>query len=173
MKRRSPRTQRPKEEGITAIELVVALAVTGLMLALAVSMARTHLVRAQITESIGLATPVQHQVAQIFRASGIPPADGHALQHWNGGRTDGAYLESIEVIDGRIELKFGRAADAAIARRVLSLTPFESADGEIVWICGNDAPGVGLNPLGFAGGFRQAVQAPVTIEARYLPRACR
>jgi hypothetical protein len=44
---------------------------------------------------------------------------------------------------------------------------------DIVWICGNALPGAGLEPLGFAGGARRAVQTITTIDARYLPSACR
>jgi hypothetical protein len=90
-----------------------------------------------------------------------------------GEPAGGAYVDNIEIVDGRIDLRFGRAADAAIAGQVLSLTPFETADLEVVWVCGSAVPGVGLQPLGFSGGSRQAVQAPTSIEPRYLPPACR
>ena len=56
---------------------------------------------------------------------------------------------------------------------VLSLTPFETAEQDVVWICGNRAPSVGLQPLGFVGGSRQATQVLTTIDTRYLPSICR
>lgn len=173
MNRRSAHKQTPTEEGLTAIEVIVALAATALMLALAVSTVRTYAIRAQVAESVALAAPLQYQVAREFRAVGIPPADGLAAGQAAGGRTGGTYLDDIGIVDGRIELKFGRAANAAIAGRVLSLTPFETVDHQVVWLCGNDVPGVGLRPLGFWGGSRQAAQAPTTVEPRYLPPACR
>ena len=173
MNRRCARRRSPRQGGLTTIELVVALAATGLMLALAVSAVGTYAIRAQVAESVALAAPLQYEVAREFRAVGMPPADGRAVGQPAGGRPGGTYLDNIDIIDGRIELRFGRAAHAAIAGRVLSLTPFETVDRQVVWLCGNDVPGVGLRPLGFWGGSRQAVQAPTTIEARYLPRACR
>jgi hypothetical protein len=84
-----------------------------------------------------------------------------------------ALVESVEIVDGRIDILFGSRADGAIAGRRISLTPYETADMEIVWICGNQAPGPGLAPLGFASGGRQAAQLPTTIEARYLRPECR
>jgi hypothetical protein len=53
------------------------------------------------------------------------------------------------------------------------LTPFETAAGAVVWLCGNERPGAGLEPLGFAGAARQAARALTTIEPRYLPADCR
>ena len=75
--------------------------------------------------------------------------------------------------DGRIDIIYGGQADSAIAGRRISLTPYETAAPDIVWLCGNEIPEPGLQPLGFAGGGCQARQIPTTIEARYLPPACR
>ena len=167
-----PRKRNASERGLTTIEVVVALAVTGLMLSLIVSAIDTYVVRGQVAESLTLAVPLQHQVALAFRESGVPPGDDLVGAQPTGG-LGSTYLHNIEIIDGRIDLRFGGTADAALAGRVLSLTPFETADLEVVWVCGSAVPGVGLHPLGFSGGSRQAVQAPTSIEPRYLPRACR
>jgi len=53
------------------------------------------------------------------------------------------------------------------------LTPFESANRDLFWVCGNRIAGAGLQPLGFANGARQAVQVLAQIEPRYLPSQCR
>jgi hypothetical protein len=68
---------------------------------------------------------------------------------------------------------YGAQADPSIAGRRISLTPYETVEGSVVWLCGNETPGPGLKPLGFAGGTRQAAQIPTTIEARYLSGPCR
>jgi hypothetical protein len=91
----------------------------------------------------------------------------------DGPDAEGRYVAETRVVDGRIDLVFGALADAVIRGRTLSLTPFETADQQVVWVCGGRAPGVGLKPLGFAGGGPLAVQAPTTVAPRYLPRACR
>jgi type IV pilus assembly protein PilA len=163
----------PSQRGVTAIELVAALALTALIAALGVSAVRTHIVRGQIDQSLGLAAATQHHVVRAFRTAGVPPADRSAANLPTDRHVDSSYVEAIDVVDGRIDLLFGLDADAAIAGRVLSLTPFETAQREILWICGNKVPGVGLAPLGFAGGTRQAVQLLTTVEARYLPPICR
>jgi hypothetical protein len=150
------------------------LAVTAVVAGIGISAVRTYIARGQITESISVAAVTQQHVARAFGRTGMPPANRRAA----GLSSDGSdhatrYLDAIDVVDGRVDLRFGAGAVAALAWQTLSLTPFETADREIVWICGNRAPGVGLRPLGFSGGGTQAVQVVTTIDARYLPAACR
>ena len=105
----------------------------------------------------------------------MPPANAEAAGIDETARRllSGSEVGSLEIDNGRIELHFAASADPAIAGKVLSLVPFETADQEIVWVCGNEQPDVGLEPLGFAGGARQAAQTATQIEDRYLPPSCR
>ena len=111
---------------------------------------------------------------RAFRRDGTPPPD-HETVALAADLAEAAaeFVESVEIVNGRIELRFGRSADEAIMGSVLSLTPFETAEQDVVWVCGNRAPSVGLQPLGFIGGARQATQALTTIDPRYLPSICR
>jgi type IV pilus assembly protein PilA len=161
-------------QGFSRPELAVVLAVTALIAALGASAHKTFVVRAEITASIALASPVQDHVTRSFKRYGEPPPDRPAAG-LSRAKTDdrGRYVDWIDVVDGRIELHFGNEADAAIAGRTLSLTPFETVDRDVLWICGNRIARAGLRPLGFASGARQAVQVITQIESRYLPSACR
>jgi len=160
--------------GFTTVELVIVVAVTIVIGIVGGSAWQTYVVRGQIAASLEQAADLQPHVEAAFRQAGVPPADRRAA----GVRVDpriagGPYLESIDIADGRIDILLGAQADAAIAGQTLSLTPFETADARIVWLCGNQTPGVGLQPLGFAGGAREASQRRTSIEPRYLPPACR
>jgi type IV pilus assembly protein PilA len=150
------------------------LAATILIGALGLTALRTYTVRAQIADSVALAAPIQEHVIRAFRRMGMPPADRREAGLAPDGRDDAAgYVASLGVVNGRVEITFADNADPAIAGSTLSLTPFETADQQIVWLCGNKIAGVGLKPLGFAGGARQAVQVLTAVEARYLPSTCR
>jgi type IV pilus assembly protein PilA len=156
------------------LEGVIVVAVTALVGSIGVSAVRTYLVRAEIAESLALAKYAQDQVTRAFRNTGAPPAGRADAGLANDGpHSEGRYVAETRVTDGRIDLVFGAEADGALQGRTLSLTPFETADRQVVWICGTQRPGVGLRPLGFAGGGRLALQPPATIEPRYLPPACR
>jgi type IV pilus assembly protein PilA len=172
------RTLKPlnhRRGGFTAIEFALIVAATSIVAALGVSMYQTYSARAQVATSIDGASATQRLVVAAFEHKGIPPLDTVATGIDNTARSLllGEYISSFEVYDGRIDLVFGANAHPAIAGKVLSLTPFETADQDVVWICGNQPSGVGLEPLGFAGGARRAVQVPTQIEDRYLPSSCR
>jgi len=160
--------------GVTSIELALALAVTAVVGAVGFSAYRTHLVRAEIARSVAAADAAQRKVERAFERDGEPPPDGRSAG-LSSARPDvtSDYVDSLEIVDGRIDLRFGAAANPAIAGRTLSLTPFETATQEIVWVCGNRIPGPGLQPLGFANGSRRAVQVLTNIPPRYLPSNCR
>ena len=162
------------EGGVTTLEAVLVVGATVLVGAIGAAALRTYLARAEIEEGVALAKYAQDQVTRTFRRTGSPPADGASAGFSSADLGDtGRHVAEIRIVDGRVDLVFGAEADGALEGRTLSLTPFETADQQVVWICGSKEPGVGLKPLGFAGGGPLAVQAPTTIETRYLPRACR
>jgi ribosome modulation factor len=154
---------------------LLAAAATLLLATLGVSLYRTHAVRAQIYATLEQARPAQALVVAAFERQGAPPRDAaeagiddtvrHLLM--------GTYVDALRITNGRIDLLFGKAADSAIVGKTLSLTPFETADRQVVWLCGNRRAEAGLNPLGFASGGPQPVQIAVPIDDRYLPLACR
>jgi hypothetical protein len=160
--------------GFSAPELAIVIAVTALIAGLGASAYKTYVVRREVTASVAFAAPAQEHVTQSFKRYGEPPRDRESAGLSRGkGDSRGQYVDWIDVVDGRVDLHFGSEADAALAGRTLSLTPFETADREVFWVCGNRIPGPGLKPLGFANGARQAVQVVTQIEPRYLPSTCR
>jgi type IV pilus assembly protein PilA len=163
-----------RDAGYSVIELVVVIAITGLVAALGVSAYRTYSIRAEVAQGIELAGVLKPRVVAAFKRDGEAPANWHATgapEHTKVPHD--AYVESLAVADGRIDVTFGRKASEAIAGRRLSLTPYETAGLAVIWVCGNEIPEPGLKPLGFAGGGRQAVQIATTVEPRYLPSTCR
>jgi type IV pilus assembly protein PilA len=165
---------RGSERGFTVAEVVAVIAVTAVVVALIASAIRTYSVRAQIGAVIDYAAQAEPAIAREFMRAGEAPADAE-FDSFGGphGAAGERFVGAITVSAGRIDVTFGNAADAAIAGRTLSLTPYETVELEVVWVCGNEIPEPGLKPLGFSGGGRQSVQIPTTVESRYLPPACR
>ncbi|HZF29665.1 MAG TPA: pilin [Gammaproteobacteria bacterium] len=169
------RRNRGVELGVTLIELVIVIGATCVIIAVGVSGYRTYTIRREVIAGMQLAEHTKAAVAAAFTQSHDVPADGAGLATYTQGglAKSGPFVESIDVVDGRIDIVFGNGSQPAIADRRLSLTPYETAGLEIVWLCGNEIPGPGLEPLGFASGGRQPLQIATTVEARYLPSRCR
>jgi Tfp pilus assembly major pilin PilA len=161
-----------RSAGFTVIELVLAAIATLIVAAVIVSAFRTHFVRAQVASGVQLASPWRSMVELRFRDSGTVPRTWADLKAASANISS-IYVETVEVEHGRIDIIFGDGAASPIAGRRVSLTPYETADQEIVWICGNGVPGPGLEPLGFASGGPQPTQIAATVAPRYLPPVCR
>lgn len=154
---------------------MLVAAATSIVLALGLSIYRTYSVRAEIATSVDESRAAQRLVVAAFRKSGALPVDSEStgLDETTQSLLAGRYVESLEVSNGRIDLTFGRSADPVVRGKTLSLMPFETADQDVVWICGYDSPGVGLKPLGFASAALQAIEVMTTVDDRYLPPSCR
>ena len=85
--------------------------------------------------------------------------------------TQGKYVSQVEVFEGRVDITFGKSVHQDIFGDTMSVTPYMSAEGSIVWRCGAAPAPVGAVPL-TGGGITSAHQAP-TLDTRYLPSACR
>lgn len=164
---------RNKQTGFTLIELMIVVAIIGILAAIATSSYETYTVRAQVTEGINMATHAKAPIAERFLNRGEAPANrSEAGMSANATDTSGNYVTSVEVVNGRIDITFGNRASAIIAGQTLSLTPYESAGLDVVWVCGNATPPA-LGTMGTAGGGNSATYAASTVPNRYLPSSCR
>ncbi len=162
-----------RQSAISLGELGAVIAVTGIVVGLAYSAYHTYQVRREVSEGLTTASELIPLVTELFRRNGEVPAQLETPQHLSAALSSSSVVESVNVVDGRIDILYSATASPAIAGQRISLTPYETVERHVVWLCGNRMPGAGLEPLGFASGGRQALQLATTIEARYLSQPCR
>jgi len=161
---------RRRSNGFTLLELIIVIAIIGVLASLAISTYQTYTIRGQVAEGLSLASGVKTPIVDAYLQTGAAPADRPAAGlSPNATDASGGYVSAVEIVDGRIDVVFnGPRVHAAIAGGRLSLTPYESASGSsVAWQCGYaDLPPGALLIAGAAH------QTP-SIEVRYLPGACR
>ncbi|MGM9486127.1 pilin [Ideonella sp. YS5] len=139
-----PASQRSRR-GFTLIEIIVALAIIGILAVMAVPSIQARLVREQIVEGAKLADVAKPPIAAAWAASAAMPADNEDAGLPVAEKLVGTYVSAVTVENGAIHLTFGNSANGAIKGRVLTLRPAVVPDTPLVpvaWVCaGGRVPG--------------------------------
>jgi type IV pilus assembly protein PilA len=160
------------QKGFTLIELMIVIAIIGILAAIAIPAYQNYTIRAQVTEGLSLADGWKTSVSEFYAQNGTFPAGssstGSSTLIAAQGVTSGKYVSGITVVaGGEVVIAYGGAnANAKIpAASVLTLNPGLSSNDDVVWICGLSTAPATLKtaPAG----------ATVTnIPAQYLPSSC-
>jgi len=158
------------QKGFTLIELMIMVAIIGILAAIAIPAYQNYTIRAQISEGATLADGVKIAMADYFAFSGTWPTQivGAGPTSLNfPGAVSGNYVASVSTGAGTgdINILYGNGSNLAIQGQVLSIYAALSPNQDIVWICGlQGIPGAAVSVGGAA--------ATTTVAPQYLPRAC-
>ena len=157
------------QKGFTLIELMIVVAIIGILAAIAIPAYQDYTIRAQVSEGMTLAAAAKAAVAETYLNTGVAPNNREeAGMSADATDTFGKYVSAVEVADGAITITYdGADVNQQIAGNTVSLTPYTTGDDSVTWACGNASnPGSSVIMNGATAG-------TTDLESKYLPAACR
>ena len=123
-----------KQQGFTLIELMIVVAIIGILAAIAIPAYQDYTIRAQVSEGLNLAGGAKAAVSEYTMDTGDFPTDNAEAGLAAAGDIDGKYVTDVTVANGLITVGFGGSAHTTLAAGELDLSPVTSA-GSVEWIC--------------------------------------
>ena len=150
---------RHRQSGFTLIELMIVVAIVGVLAAVAVPAYSDYTVRAKVSEAIAAVSPIKASVADYYYANGELPRNSSSagLDDSANEITGDAYAtEVVKAIsidtqpsDGTIKVTLKDLGEDGTADSTLLFVPDISEAGQITWGC-EASNGAGTLPARFA-----------------------
>ncbi len=139
-----------KQQGFTLIELMIVVAIIGILAAIAIPAYQDYTIRAQVSEGLNLTGACKAAVTEYYQDQGVFPGDNPTAGLEAAGNIRGKYTTQVEVTGlGVCNATYGNEANNNIVGSILIMTPTDNT-GSISWDC-----------------------TSTTLENKWLPAACR
>ena len=136
-------------KGFTLIELMIVVAIVGILAAVAIPAYQDYTIRARVTEGLSLASSAKLAVEETYHSTSDYPTTQIASGYASPTATVNVTSVEIANSNGLITVKYAPAAKNV----VLYLTPkIDTASGGLIWTCSVGA---------------------ITASYKYVPQNCR
>jgi prepilin-type N-terminal cleavage/methylation domain-containing protein len=125
------------QQGFTLIELMIVVAIIGILAAVAIPSYQDYTKRAHVSEGFGLAGAAKTSVSEYYASEGTWPTDNSTAGLATATSINGNAVTSVGVATGVITITYNTKVDTAAT--TVSLTPNDTGGG-ITWTCAGSVP---------------------------------
>ncbi|WP_061729228.1 pilin, partial [Neisseria meningitidis] len=124
------------QKGFTLIELMIVIAIVGILAAVALPAYQDYTARAQVSEAILLAEGQKSAVTEYYLNHGEWPKNNTSAGVASSSEIKGKYVKSVEVKNGVVTATMlSSGVNKEIQGKKLSLWA-KRQDGSVKWFCG-------------------------------------
>ncbi|ROV15486.1 prepilin-type N-terminal cleavage/methylation domain-containing protein [Neisseria gonorrhoeae] len=160
------------QKGFTLIELMIVIAIVGILAAVALPAYQDYTARAQVSEAILLAEGQKSAVTEYYLNHGKWPENNTSAGVASASDIKGKYVESVTVTNGVVTAKMlSSGVNKEIQGKRLSLWAKREA-GSVKWFCGQPVTRTAADDANDTVAADTADTAG-KIETKHLPSTCR
>ncbi|EPJ0855728.1 pilin, partial [Neisseria gonorrhoeae] len=156
------------QKGFTLIELMIVIAIVGILAAVALPAYQDYTARAQVSEAILLAEGQKSAVTEYYLNHGEWPKDNTSAGVASASEIKGKYVKEVKVEKGVVTATMASSnVNKEIQGKKLSLWA-KRQDGSVKWFCGQP-----VKRTANAANDDVAADATAGIDTKHLPSTCR
>nr|WP_101125663.1 pilin [Neisseria meningitidis] len=161
------------QKGFTLIELMIVIAIVGILAAVALPAYQDYTARAQVSEAILLVEGQKSAVTEYYLNHGIWPSDNSAAGVASSADIKGKYVQKVEVNNGVITATMASSnVNNEIKGKKLSLWAKRQA-GSVKWFCGQPVQRANANGANNDEVTAATGKGTDKIDTKHLPSTCR